>query len=140
METANTYLKKPLKKNIHLKAGDNLIRLKTPQGKLRFIEKGFTKYPHLRAIIKQSGKSEILDHISVSSKENLLVGTYDIEVLTLPKTTFKKVVIKQSELTSLTITTPGALSIPEDIVGYGRIGSIWWDNGICWDMVGYGRI
>ncbi len=112
---------KVVKENIYLKPDDNLIRVKTPQGQLKFIQKGFTKYPNLMAIIRQPGKNKTLDHVSVSEKENLLVGTYNIEVLTLPRITFKNVNIRQSEITSLTIPTPGALSIPDDIPGYGSI-------------------
>jgi Ca-activated chloride channel family protein len=49
------------------------------------------------------------------------VGSYNVEVLTLPRTYFYGVKINQSETTSLSIDPPGILNVVENIQGIGSI-------------------
>jgi Ca-activated chloride channel homolog len=46
-----------------------------------------------------------------SSKEKYLVGKYDVEVLCLPRMTFKDVSIDQSKLTTIQLPQPGKLIV-----------------------------
>ena len=94
-----------------LDAGDNTILVKSPQGTLQFAMKNPNEYPNLLGIIRENGKSQTLNLQQIIAKEKYLVGKYDIEVLTLPRTHFKNVEIKQSESTTLEIATAGTLSL-----------------------------
>lgn len=111
---------KVIKKNIQLETGENIIRVKSPQGSLAFNKKGYPKFSNLMAVISNKNHS-IINHIPIHDIDKLLIGSYKIEVLTLPRITFKNVKIEQSKTTFLHIPTPGALSIPEDISGFGSL-------------------
>lgn len=112
---------KVIKKNVYLEGGkDNVIDIKTPQGSLNF-RGSYKQYKQLSALIQVKGSSEIIHVQNADLKQNYLVGTYDIEVLTLPRTVFKNVRIDQSKTTTLDIETPGVLSIVENVAGYGSL-------------------
>jgi len=127
-----------IKKNIKLKPGtNNIIKVKTPQGNLFIKQDGYKKYgPVLNAIITQSsgnkGGSEIpiksgqktLNIQKIGTTQKYLVGKYDLEILTLPRTYYNDVEINQSETTKITLRPPGILNISEFIIGYGSIYSI----------------
>jgi Ca-activated chloride channel family protein len=109
------------KKNIGLIGGkENIITIKAPQGSL-FIRENSREYKALKAVVRESKKTETLNIQNTGIKEKYLVGTYDIEVLTLPRTIFTDVKIKQSETTVLDIVQPGSLNIIDQLVGYGSI-------------------
>ena len=112
----------PVKKeNIYLKGGElNIIQVKTPQGQLQVYQSGFKEYQNLQAIIKKSGSTTTLHTMAVGDIENLIVGEYDVEILTLPRI-YKHVKIEQSKLTKLEIESPGRVNIPVSKQGYGSI-------------------
>lgn len=132
---------KVIKKNIKLEPGiNNIIKIKTPQGSLIIKQDGYKKYGTvLNAIItsrattlldkRESGGTTILSNIKhetlniqkIGTTHKYLVGKYDLEILTLPRTYYYDVEIKQSETTKITIRPPGVLSISESINGYGSI-------------------
>ena len=98
---------------------------------------GYKKYGTvLNAIITQSsgnkGRSEIpiksgqktLNIQKIGTTEVYLVGKYDLEILTLPRTYYDDVEINQSETTKITLRPPGVLNISKSIIGYGSIYSI----------------
>ena len=100
------------KKNIEIEGGKhNTIRLKTPQGTLKFNMKTPKEYGNLQAIVRQSGKNQTLHHQPIDDTEKYLVGSYDVEVLTRPRIYFNDVNIKQSQITELGIEQPGILNV-----------------------------
>ncbi|MGP1514934.1 MAG: VWA domain-containing protein [Bacteroidales bacterium] len=112
------------KKNISFSTGEHsVINLSTPQGIL-FIKytdnsKTFTlkNYP---IIVKKSGNKESINIQQLNSKENYLVGKYDLEVMTLPRLNIDSVEVSQSSTTIIEIPQPGTLKIDKhktDIVG-----------------------
>lgn len=112
-----------IKRNVYLEGGKhNIIEVKCPQGTLNInFEGGANDYKNLNAIVKQIDSTSTLHNYKVGSKEKFIVGTYDIEVLTLPRLTFKEVQINQSQTTSLKIAQPGVFSIPISTAGWGSI-------------------
>lgn len=112
---------KVIKKGVYFEGGkENIVNIKTPQGTL-FIKDNHKEYKNLSAIVKQSGQEGTINVQKAGNKEKYLVGTYDIEVLTLPRTNFQNVKIDQSKTYTIKIDQPGTLNIPENFPGYGSI-------------------
>lgn len=115
---------KVVKQNVSFEGGvENVVEIKTPQGIL-FIKGNFKEYSKLQAIIKENGQATTLNIQQGGLKEKYLVGTYDVEVLTVPRTIFKDVKIRQSEVTTLEIEPPGILNVIDNLAGYGSIYAI----------------
>lgn len=109
------------KKNIGLLGGrENIITVKAPQGSL-LIKDNYKDYKQLKAIIRQSNSPVTIHTQNAGITERYLTGTYEVEVLTLPRTVFKDVTIKQSQTITLEIDPPGVLNVMESISGYGSI-------------------
>lgn len=112
----------PVKKsNIILTGGElNVIKVDAPQGHLQLFQQGYTEYKNLQAIIRKAGSNKTIHVMPVGETEKLLVGDYDIEVLTLPRI-YKRVRIEQSKTNRVNITSPGRVNIPVNKKGYGSI-------------------
>lgn len=113
-----------IKKNIDIEGGENnIIEIKTPQGSLNVALDHFQEYGnHLPFIVRKKGDDKTLNVQNVNQKENYLVGKYDIEVLTLPRTYFNDVRVDQSKTTTLTLEGPGRLNVVDNnLSGYGSI-------------------
>ena len=70
---------------------------------------------------------QTLNAQSFNSTEKYLVGKYDLEILTLPRTYVENVDISQSKTTTVEVTQPGIASFIYNGPGYGSI--YWEDNG-----------
>lgn len=118
-----------IKENIKLTPGThNTITLDTPQGTLSIKALGTnTSYPEIRCIIKQNGSNEILHVMDLNHPEKLIVGKYDVEMLTLPRTYFNNVSIEANKTKDLKISQPGLLNLRMNQRGYGAIFSL--ENG-----------
>lgn len=99
--------------NITLKPGThNVITVDGPQGFLELkIQGNGTLFPDLGCIVRQGGKMETLNFQQLNSSNKYLIGTYDLEFLTLPRIYMKDVEIKQSKTSSITIPNSGFVSI-----------------------------
>ncbi len=119
-----------VKRNVFFEGGKhNVLPIQAPQGSLLISQRGHTEYAKgVTALIRQNGQQQIINLQSVASPEKYLVGTYDIEVLTLPKTYFKDVRVEQSQMTELTVPGPGVLNANLQAKGYGSIYKIY-ENG-----------
>ncbi|MEY3237496.1 MAG: hypothetical protein RI883_1597 [Bacteroidota bacterium] len=101
------------KKNIILqKNTHNTIILDAPQGfiKVRFINASKT-YP-IESRVMQLGKPLTLNTQKINRSDKYIVGKYDIEVLTLPRSYFT-VDVTQSSTVNIDIMAPGLLSYRE---------------------------
>ncbi|MEY5048953.1 MAG: hypothetical protein RLZZ175_2312 [Bacteroidota bacterium] len=112
-----------IKRNVYLEGGKhNVIEIKCPQGTLNVnFEGGANDYKNLNAIVSPTDSVNTLHNIKVGVKDKFIVGTYDVEVLTLPRIVFKEVSINQSQTTNLKIPQPGVLSIPLATPGWGSL-------------------
>ena len=109
-------------KNIELTPGKhNIIALEAPQGQLYLNLDGQYGFSDVQAVIRQAGQTAILDVQSLNTKKKLLVGKYDLEILTLPKTVIKNVSIEQSKDTEIKIPSPGNLNMDISRAGIASI-------------------
>ena len=72
-------------------------------------------------MIKKTKDHEILTTFNLPGSERLLVGKYDIECTTLPRTVFRNVEILQSEVTHLKLEQPGVVNFVATSKGIGSI-------------------
>ncbi len=110
-----------LKKNFH-----NVVEVKAPQGYLNFSLQGTTisksaALERLKCLVHKPGDVATLNVQQMNTKEKYLCGTYDLEVLTLPRMLVKGVKIEQSKTTDVLIPSPGILTISKAFEAYGAI-------------------
>ncbi len=112
-----------LKRDVNLEGGKhNVIKIQSPQGALALRQKNHTDYAKgVKALIRPTNKDRVVNVHDMGTDEKYLVGTYDLEVLTLPKTYFHEVSVKQSETTTLEVAAPGILHLNMVTQGYGSI-------------------
>ena len=101
----------------------NIIPLETPQGYfvLNIPENYYNRNDRAKYLIRRSGKYKTLQVQDANAKEKLIVGNYDMEVLTLPRTQLSEVKINQSLTKSVDIPEPGLLQLTLPQVGVGAI-------------------
>ncbi len=110
-----------IKKNVRFpKKGLNIVKIKTPQGVLQVSQARNQQYKQILGIIRLAGKKNIIHHFILGEKVSLLVGKYDVEIMTIPRT-YKRVTITQSTTSKIQIAQPGLINIPDTFVGYGSI-------------------
>jgi Ca-activated chloride channel homolog len=121
--TLNIYTLPMVEKNniVLKKSKHNVISAETPQGSLLFKINGLHEYKNLQAIIRQNGKTETLNVQQLNKPQKYLTGTYEVEILTLPRIFLTKVEIKQSHTTTIDIPQPGIASVFLTSLGYGSI-------------------
>lgn len=116
-----------IKRNIH-----NTIEADAPQGYLKIRYINASKPYQIDARIMQEGSSKTLNVQKIETKDKYIVGTYNVEILTLPRI-YVTVNIEQSSTIDINIKAPGFMS-------YSGINSITGqifmknDNGT-WDWV-----
>lgn len=103
----------------------NTIQIQAPQGSLKLSQRNHQEYSKgVQAIIRQAGKPATLHVQAMGSGEKYLAGTYDLEVLSLPRTYFAKVTIQPGKETLVELPAPGILNIRADFVGIGDVYSL----------------
>ncbi len=120
--------------NVDITAGKhNVLKIKTPQGKVGISQPGHTEYANgVLAIIRKTNENEILTTFNLPGEEKLLVGGYDIECTTLPRRIFKSIKINQSEKTALNLAQPGVVNFVATSLGIGSIYEIYEDGSQKW--------
>lgn len=116
-----------IKKNIH-----NTIEVDAPRGNIRLRFINAAKPYQIEARIMQDGNHATLNTQKVGSKDKYIVGTYNVEILTLPRI-YATVNVEQSSTSDINIKAPGFFSYS----GINKItGQIFMknDNGT-WDWV-----
>lgn len=112
-----------LVKNKHV-----VINVDAPQGYLNFKLQGMVSKQgvtdRLKCLVYKPGSTQTLNVQRINSTEKYLTGTYDLEVLTLPRIMVRGVKIDQSKTTDVEIPTPGILTINKSIEAYGAIFTI----------------
>lgn len=95
----------------------NIIPIDAPQGYLELKRSAgiYNANEKVKCIIRKSGNSNILHVMNINALEKFIVGEYDIEILTLPRTYFSAVKINQTLTKSLDIADAGLvkISLPE---------------------------
>ncbi len=86
----------------------NVIQVPAGQGQLKITSVKSPEGSILPTRVLQNGASQTLNVQQLSDIQKYLVGTYQLEILTLPRT-YKEVQIEQSKLTSIDISAAGQL-------------------------------
>lgn len=112
-----------VKRNIVFKGGrHNSIPVKTPQGTLLIQQQGSGDYSNaLQAIVRKTGEMRTLTTHRVGVGQRYLTGTYDLEILTRPRTYIRDVKIEQGKTRKLVIPSPGVINVVNNIDGYGSV-------------------
>jgi len=120
--------------NVEIIAGKhNVLEIKSPQGEVSISQPGYTEYKNgVLSMVKKSNDHEILTTFSLPGREQLLVGTYDIECNTLPRIVFKNVKINQSQTTTLILEQPGVVNFVATSKGLGSIYQLFDDGSQRW--------
>jgi Ca-activated chloride channel homolog len=88
-----------------------VIDISTPMGSLNLSVDGLTSYGRLNALVIDPETREIVHVQEFNTIEPYLIGTYDLEILTLPRIRYPGVSIEQSKMTTLKIFQPGKLNL-----------------------------
>lgn len=127
----NTIPKRELKnitltKNIH-----NTIKVDAPQGYLSLRLKNATKQYLIESRIMEENQAATLNVQKLGSTEKYIVGTYELEVLTLPRT-YITVDINQSSTTYVDILAPGNFYFKANNLISGQVFTVNDDGTFSW--------
>lgn len=99
-----------------------VIGIPTPQGLLEFKMKGVNPdADKLPIIVRRHGDMQTLHVQKFSEIQKYIVGKYDLEILTLPRTYIEDVEITQSHTTTIAIPQPGVATFSKVGHGYGSV-------------------
>lgn len=99
----------------------NTIPIKTPQGSLLVKSKKSPYYSNLQFLVRQENTNQIINLQSVDVSTKYLIGTYEIELLTIPRLIINPVEITQSKTTTLQIPQAGLVTFISSALGYGDL-------------------
>jgi len=99
----------------------NIIAIDVPQGYLAFKTSGNMTLKYLPVIIRKRNEKETLNVQQFDQVEKYLTGSYDVEVLCLPRIVVKNVGIEQSHTTTVEIPVPGSAVIQRTTNGFGSV-------------------
>ena len=110
-------------KNVTIAAGEHTtIPINAPRGELDIkLQGGRAMHRTVQAIIRKKDEMPTLHVQELNTTQLYIVGNYDLEVLTLPRTMIKNVKIEQSETTVVEIPKPGVVNLMTSSPGYGSI-------------------
>lgn len=75
----------------------------------------------VQCIVRRKGESTTLHHQEVGASQRFRTGTYDLEVLTLPRLIITDVRIEQDKSTDIVVPRSGVLNILPSATGHGSI-------------------
>lgn len=112
-----------VKRNVVFEGGKhNVVEIKSPQGWLSIHQANSFEYDvKVKALIRQAGKNEIIHVQDIQSTEKYLMGSYDIELLTFPRTYIKAVKVNEKVNFTLNIDPPGRLNLTYNLPGIGSL-------------------
>jgi len=99
-----------------------IIPVNVPQGYL--ILKMNTMNANLKAvntIVRREGSMETINVQEIDQSERYITGTYDLEILSLPRFKASNIKIMQSHTTTVDIPVPGIAVLQKAVRGYGSL-------------------
>ncbi len=110
------------KKNIEIKpAIHNIIAVDAPQGSLSISMDTRSVQIQPVAIVRKAGEMKTLNAQPLGTSQQYLVGKYDLEILTLPRTYMENVEVNQSTDTKIELPNVGQITLIFGYVGNGAI-------------------
>ena len=114
------------KKNVTItKFKHNTIELDAGQGFLKLSSAISNEISNLNMRVMLKGQTTTLNEQTLNSTQKYLVGSYDVEIFTLPRT-YKTIEITQSKTTTINVIASGTLNYTAE---KGLIGQIFTDKG-----------
>lgn len=99
-----------------------IIGIPTPQGSLEFKMQGVNpEAAKLNVIVRKAGDMQTLHVQRFGEIQKYIVGKYDLEILTVPRTYISDVEISQSHTTTIEIPQPGVVTFSKFGHGYGSV-------------------
>jgi Ca-activated chloride channel family protein len=120
--------------NLAIRPGKaNILTFKTPQGTLNLQSPQLTPNPYgtVQAVVRAQASPATVVARPFGTKQKLLAGNYEVEILTLPRI-IRRISIKQGQETAVTYDAPGTLNIITDLKGYGSMYRINQDDSQTW--------
>ncbi|WP_051718880.1 vWA domain-containing protein [Hymenobacter sp. IS2118] len=110
----------------------NVLTFKTPQGTLWLQSPQLTPNPYgtVQAVVRTPAGATVAS-FPFGTRQKLLAGNYEVELLTLPRLT-RRVSLKQGQELAVTYAAPGTLNITSDLKGYGSIYQLNNDESQTW--------
>jgi Ca-activated chloride channel homolog len=106
------------KKDVKINSGKHtVIPIDVPQGYLQLKAGNSNQHRDLQCVIRKSGELNTLEVMAFKDQRKLLIGNYDLEILTLPRTFVKDVNISQSHTTTVKIDEPGTVNFQMSLPG-----------------------
>lgn len=100
---------------VAIDAPQGYIELKRPQGIYNFNER-------IKSIIRRSsGEMQTLNVQQMNTTEKYITGSYELEILTLPRTYIKGIIVEQSKTKTIEIPNAGMLTVKALEAGDGCI-------------------
>lgn len=115
------------KKDVKIISGKhNIIAIDAPQGIISLhwsAQKNFQTKPDqkIKAVVCKSGNSNTIHVQNISTKEKYILGSYDLEIMTLPHTIITNIKVNQSIEKIIEIPLPGIVSINLPQIGTAQI-------------------
>ncbi|MCX7861501.1 MAG: VWA domain-containing protein [Bacteroidales bacterium] len=78
-------------------------------------------FKDVKCLIRKKDNPQILHVQSINESSRLLIGNYDLEILTLPRLYINEVNIRPNHTTTIQIPNPGMVTLIFDAQGYGAI-------------------
>lgn len=94
-----------IQKNTH-----NTIKLDTPQGIMKVAFDRPTSNDYIDVRVMKEGEHKTLNTQKFNEEQKYIVGTYDLEILTLPRR-YRTVTVKQSSTAEVTLDAPGTIKL-----------------------------
>lgn len=99
------------KSNVEVVAGrHNTIAMDAGQGKIYFKCKGTTNYKELKCIVRKHDSTQTIYAQPFNTGQDYLVGSYDIEILSVPRVYYNNIKVLQNSTTTVEIPQPGVLN------------------------------
>ena len=109
------------KTNIEIKEHThNTIEVDAAQGYLKFISSRGKYNTRYQLRISKKGEENTINHQDLGSTQKYLIGKYDLEIYTLPRT-YKTIEIKEYKTSTVDIPAPGILDLKSAKLYVGQI-------------------
>ncbi|MCS6991119.1 MAG: VWA domain-containing protein [Chitinophagales bacterium] len=98
------------KQGIELSVGrHNIIAVEVPTGTLELAMTGAAS--GVRCLVRKSGMNHLLDVQDVNTSRRYLAGNYDLDILTLPRISYRNFSIEDGKIHRIVIPQPGTLQL-----------------------------
>jgi Ca-activated chloride channel homolog len=107
------------KQNISLvMAKNNVIKVTAPMGYLD-IKSSSTEEYNIQCLVKKAGEAAIVNVQPINQTQRYLTGTYDLEILTIPRIFIPAATIKPDETNTVIIPQSGSINViySGDVIG-----------------------